>query len=167
MTMIEKLNELSYINDAESQQLLSSAEGAWNATKVERERVNALHHLIEAQVEKTPDAIAVRYGDTAWSYRELNERANQLAHYLCRYGAGPDVLVGLFVERSLDSLIALLGILKAGSAYVPLDPAYPSRRLAFILADSNVNLLLTQDAIRSRLPETESEVRPGNDATAA
>ena len=130
----------------------------WNNTQSPFPDESCIHELFEAEVERTPNARALVFGERSISYQELNERANQLAHCLRRYGAGPDVLVGLFVERSLDSLIALLGILKAGSAYVPLDPAYPAQRLTFILADSNVNLLVTQEAVRHRLPKTKSRV---------
>lgn len=127
----------------------------WNDTRSPFPDEICIQELFEIQAERTPNAIALEFGTDTISYQELNERANQLAHYLSRHGAGPDILVGLFVERSLDSLIGLLGILKAGSAYVPLDPAYPAQRLAFILADSNVKLLVTQKAVRHRLPITE------------
>ena len=84
-----------------------------------------IHELFEAQVERTPDAVAVVYRDEELTYRELNHRANQLARYLREHGVGPEALVGLCVERSLEMVVGLLGILKAGGAYVPLDPAYP------------------------------------------
>src|SRR5262245_18884663 len=93
-------------------------------------RKTCLHEVFEAQVERTPDAIAVEYADQQLTYRELNRRANQLAHSLRALGVGPEVLVGLYVERSIAMLIGLLGILKAGGAYVPLDVVYPQERLA-------------------------------------
>ena len=96
--------------------------------------------------------IAVVFGNQQLNYRELNDRANQLAHYLQRQGVGPDVLVGVCLERSLDMVIALMGILKAGGAYVPLDPAYPAERLAFMLQDADIALVLTQDALKAHLP---------------
>jgi non-ribosomal peptide synthetase component F len=100
-----------------------------------------LPQLIEDQVERTPDALAVIFKDTQLTYRELNARANQLAHYLQQLGVGPDVLVGLCVERSLDMVVGLLGILKAGGAYVPLDPTYPSERITYMLTDAQAHVL--------------------------
>ncbi len=104
-----------------------------------------IHQLFEAQVERTPDAIAVVFENQQLSYRALNARANQLAHYLKTLGVEPDVLVGLCVGRSLEMIVGLLGILKAGGAYVPLDPTYPKERLALMLSDSQVPVLLTQN----------------------
>ncbi len=95
-------------------------------------------------MERTPDATAVVFENERLTYRELNRRANQLAHHLVKLGVGPDVLVGILVERSLEMVVGLLGILKAGGAYVPLDPAYPRERVAFMLEDSEVPVLLTQ-----------------------
>src|SRR5205814_1622613 len=92
----------------------------------------------------TPEAIAVEFEDQQITYRELNQRANQLAHYLITIGIGPEKLVGICVERSIEMVLGLLGILKAGGAYVPLDPAYPKERLRFMLEDSQVSVLLTQ-----------------------
>ena len=103
-----------------------------------------IHQLFEAQVERTPDAIAVVFENQQLSYRALNACANQLAHYLKTLGVEPDVLVGLCVGRSLEMIVGLLGILKAGGAYVPLDPTYPQERLALMLSDSQVPVLLTQ-----------------------
>ena len=97
----------------------------WNDTAAAYPHDACLHQLFEAQVERTPDAVAVVYEDQRLTYRELDRRANQLAHYLRARGVGPEVLVGLCVERSLEMMIGLLGILKAGGAYVPLDPSYP------------------------------------------
>jgi non-ribosomal peptide synthetase component F len=103
-----------------------------------------IHQIFEAQVEKSPDATAVIFLDppTQLTYRQLNQRANKLAHYLRNLGIGPEVLVGIHMERSLEMIIALLGVLKAGGAYVPLDPAYPPERLAFILEDTKTALKL-------------------------
>src|SRR5439155_9487139 len=106
----------------------------------------------------TPDAIAVVCEDAQLTYHELNRRANQLAHHLHALGVGPEVLVGLCAERSLEMVIGLLGILKAGAAYVPLDPAYPPERLAFMLEDAQVSVLLTQEQLLSRLPTSEARV---------
>ena len=101
--------------------------------------------MFEAQVAQTPDAVAVVCADAHLTYRELNRRANQVAHHLQTLGVGPEVLVGLCTERSLEMVVGLLGILKAGGAYVPLDPAYPQERLAFMLEDAQVSVLLTQE----------------------
>src|SRR5262249_23559678 len=103
-----------------------------------------LPELFEAQVARTPDAVAVVFDDGTLTYGELNARANQLAHHLRALGVGPEVVVGLCVERSLELLIGLLGILKAGGAYLPLDPSYPRERLAFMLADAGAPVLVTQ-----------------------
>ncbi|PGA79207.1 non-ribosomal peptide synthetase, partial [Bacillus pseudomycoides] len=105
-----------------------------------------------------PDAIAVTYEGEHISYSELNYKANQLAHYLKRFGVGPDVLVGIHMERSVDMIIGLLGILKAGGAYVPLDTTYPKERLAFMLEDSKVPILLTQERLVEGLPEHTSKI---------
>ncbi|MEG4111235.1 MULTISPECIES: amino acid adenylation domain-containing protein [unclassified Microcoleus] len=125
----------------------------WNDTQADYPKDKCIHQLFEAQVEQTPDAMAVVYEDKQLTYRELNGRANQLAHYLQKLGVGPEVLVGIFVERSLEMMVGLLAILKAGGAYVPLDPAYPKERLGFMLSDSQVSVLLTQEKLLTRLPE--------------
>ncbi len=112
-----------------------------------------LHQLFEQQAASTPDAVAVRYGEQAWTYAELNARADALAAGLRALGVGPDVLVGLCMERSLDMLAALLGILKSGGAYVPLDPAFPRERLAFMLADAAAPVLVTQTELDPLFPD--------------
>ena len=104
-------------------------------------------------MEQTPDAVAVGFGNQHLTYRELNRRANQLAHYLQTLGVGPEVPVGLCLERSLEMVVAILGVLKAGGAYVPLDPAYPQERLAFILEETQSPVLLTQSHVLPHLPE--------------
>jgi amino acid adenylation domain-containing protein/thioester reductase-like protein len=118
----------------------------------------SIHQLIESQALRTPDAVAVVFQDQQLTYGELNQKANQLAHYLQTLGVKPEVLVGICVERSLDMMIALLGTLKAGGAYVPLDPAYPSDRLAFMLEDSQLSVLLTQQDLLEILPECKATV---------
>ena len=110
-----------------------------------------IHQLFEEQVERTPDATAVIFSGQQLTYRELNARANQLAHHLIKLGVGADVLVGICVERSLEMVVGLLAILKAGGAYLPLDPSYPSSRIHFMLEDANVTLLLTQESLASQL----------------
>lgn len=149
-----RLSELPLLSDAEKRQLLVE----WNQTGREYPKDKCIHDLIEAQVERTPDAVAVVYGEKKLTYRELNRRANQLAHRLRTLNVGPDVLVGLCVERSLEMVVGLLGILKAGGAYVPLDPSYPKERLAFMLEDAKVPVLLTQRPLQERLPEHTTRV---------
>jgi amino acid adenylation domain-containing protein len=124
----------------------------WNATQQNYSRDACVHQLVARQAAATPGAVAVVMGDQVLSYRELNERANQLGHFLQTLGVGPDVLVGLCIERSLEMIVGLLGILKAGGAYVPLDPGYPPERLAFMLRDAQVPVLVTKRHLVTRLP---------------
>ena len=142
--------------------LLSSTElqllFGWNETEQAYDALHLLHINIQAQVERTPDAVALIFEDQQLSYRELNARANQLAHLLHQRGVGPDVLVGVMAERSPEMVVALLGILKAGGAYLPLDPSYPHERLAFMLEHSQATLLLTQSQLSAHLPPTSAEV---------
>lgn len=130
----------------------------WNATETPYPTDACIHQLFEDQAERRPGAPALSYLDNELSYRELNSRANQLAHYLVELGVGPDVLVGVCIERSIDMMVAILGILKAGGAYVPMDPSYPTERLALMLEDSQVKVLLTQQSLRSSLPETTASM---------
>ena len=111
-----------------------------------------VHELFERQVEQSPEAVAVVSGSAQFTYRELNARANQLARFLSRFGVGPDSLVGLCVERSPEMIVGILGILKAGAGYVPMDPTYPTDRLSFMLQDANVFVLLTQSHLLDALP---------------
>jgi amino acid adenylation domain-containing protein len=134
----------------------------WSGTQTEIPDV-CIHQLFEAQVEQTPDAVAVMFEDAqcrvaSLQYRQLNERANQLAHYLRSLGVGPEVLVGLYLERSLEMIVGMLGILKAGGAYLPLDPAYSKERLNFMLSDASVPVLLTQSKLRAELPVRSARV---------
>ncbi|MCI0396601.1 MAG: amino acid adenylation domain-containing protein [Chloroflexi bacterium] len=145
----------SLLSDAEKEQALV----AWNDTYQPDCLVEqCLHQLIEAQVARTPEATAVIYEGQRLSYQDLNRQANQLAHYLQKKGVRPETPVGVCLERSLEMVVALLAVLKAGGAYVPLDPDYPAERLAFMLADSQVPLLVTQSELLSRLPETPAGV---------
>nr|WP_163500586.1 non-ribosomal peptide synthetase [Halomonas socia] len=114
------------------------------------------HELIERQVAATPEAVALVFDDQSLSYAELNARANQLAHYLIGLGVKPETRVGIAMERSIEMVVGLLGILKAGGAYVPLDPDYPAERLAYMVEDSGIELLLTQQQLRESLPVAES-----------
>ena len=113
-------------------------------------------HLFEAQVDRTPDARAAAFGAEFLTYGELNERANRLAHYLAACGVGPEVRVGVCLNRSLDLLVGLLGVLKAGGAYVPLDPSYPADRLIYMLEDAAVPVLVTQETLRASLPSCQA-----------
>ncbi|RKH14651.1 amino acid adenylation domain-containing protein [Corallococcus sp. CA053C] len=125
---------------------------AWNDTAVTHPAEATLTSLIEAQVARTPDAVALEFEGTRLTYRELDARANQLAHALRKHGVGPEVRVGLCVERSLEMVVGLLGTLKAGGAYVPLDPGYPQERLGWMLEDARPPVLLVQERLLSRLP---------------
>lgn len=116
-----------------------------------------LHQVFEYQVKQTPDAVAVVFVDQQLSYQELNHRSNQLAHYLQKLGVGPEVLVGICLERSLEMIVGVLGILKAGGAYVPLDPTYPQKRLEFMLEDTQVQIVVTQHWL-SRFAKSERQV---------
>jgi amino acid adenylation domain-containing protein len=130
----------------------------WNDTQADYPQAKCLHQLVEAQVELTPDAIAVSHYQQQLTYRELNNRANQLAEHLGQLGVKADVLVGICVERSIDTIVGILGILKAGGAYVPLDPAYPQERLAVIIADAKISVLLTQSPLLTELPAHNARV---------
>ena len=143
-----KVGELPLLTPSEHHQLLVE----WNNTQGEYPQDKCIHQLFEEQVERTPDAVAVVFAEEQLTYRELNSRANQLAHYLQSLGVQQEVLVGICVERSLEMIIGLLGILKAGAAYVPLDPDYPPERLAYILSDSQAVVLLTTKELARRLP---------------
>lgn len=138
-----RLSELPLLTKDERQQILVE----WNDTQRDYPQNALLSQLFEAQVERTQTAIAVEYDSNRLSYDELNRRANQLAHYLQTQGVGPETLVGICMERSLEMVVGLLGILKAGAAYVPLDPAYPTERLAFMVEDAQVRVLLTRGVV--------------------
>ncbi|NEU73789.1 non-ribosomal peptide synthetase [Hassallia byssoidea VB512170] len=150
----QQLSDIPLLNAAELDQILVE----WNKTQADYPKQLCIHQLFEQQVEKTPDAVAVVFEDKQLTYRELNTSSNQLAHHLQRLGVGPEVLVGLCVERSLEMVVGLLGILKAGGAYMPLDPAYPRDRLTFMLEDANVPVLLTQERLMATLPEHKAKV---------
>jgi amino acid adenylation domain-containing protein len=148
------LGTLRILTPAEQRRLLVE----WNDTATSYPSESLAHEHFERQAASVPDAVAVTFGTEQLTYRELNARANQLAHALRRLGVGADVLVGLLVERSLEMIIGLLGILKAGGAYLPLDPSYPPERLAFMLEDSAVPVLLTQQHLCEHLPAHQAEV---------
>ena len=130
---------------------------AWNDTARTIPHTT-IPELFAQQAARTPDAVALVFDDATLSYRELDTRSNQLAHHLRTLGAGPETIVGLCVERSFDMVIALIGILKAGAAYLPLDPDYPQQRLRFMLDDAAAPILITHGALRSRLPEHHARI---------
>ena len=148
------LSTLQILTPAEQDRLLVE----WNDTAIDYSTKPLVHKQFELQAASVPDAVAITFGGERLTYRELNARANKLAHALRRLGVGPDVLVGLLTERSLEMVIGLLGILKAGGAYLPLDPSYPSERLAFMLEDSAVPVLLTQQHLSENLPAHQAKV---------
>jgi amino acid adenylation domain-containing protein len=151
----------SLLTEIEQRQLAE-----WNATQRDYSRDACIPQLITLQALATPDAVAIVEEEVMLSYFELNRRANQLAHYLQHLGIGPNVLVGLCLERSVDLVVGLLGILKAGGAYVPLDPSYPIDRLEFMLYDTQAPVLVTNDHLASRLPAIEAQlIRLDNDAS--
>ncbi len=151
------IRELSLMPEEERHQVLVD----FNDTAAAYPFDKTIVDLFEEQVEKTPHTVAVVFEEQQLSYRELNSRANQLAHHLQTLGVKPEMLVGICVERSLDMIVGLLGILKAGGAYVPLDPSYPQERLAFMLADSQVLVLLTQQKLMTTLTLALSEKGEG------
>jgi amino acid adenylation domain-containing protein len=146
-----------------SQQIMPNAElkkilVEWNDTATDYPHDKTIVDLFEEQVAKTPNAIAVVFENQQLTYRELNIKANQLAHYLRTLAVKPEVLVGICVERSVTMVVGLLGILKAGGAYLPLDPAYPAARLAFMLEDAQVPVLLSQSSLKEKLPDIQAPV---------
>ena len=145
---------LPYLTAQERQQLLLE----WNDTGVAYYLDKCLHQLFEAQVERTPDAVALVFEDSRLTYGQLNRKANNLAHYLRHLGVGPDVPVGICAERSFEMVIGLYAILKAGGAYVPLDPDYPQERMAFMLEDAQVAFILTQQKLIDVLPPNDARI---------
>jgi non-ribosomal peptide synthetase component F len=169
--------ELPLLTEPERRQLLVE----WANTEETYPLNLCFHQLFEAQAARTPRSTAVLHGEQQLTYDEINRRTNQLAHYLRKRGVGPDVIVGLCTNRSIEMLVGLLGILKAGGAYLPLDPSYPPERLSFMIEDAAVSLVLTQEHLRTTLPDhsaqflcldsewsrisTESENTPANVAS--
>jgi amino acid adenylation domain-containing protein len=150
----ESLAKLPLLTAAEWNRVLVE----WNTTETEYPRNRCVHQCFELQADRTPDRTAVVFENQRLTYADLNARANQLGRYLLKAGVGPDVLVGICVERSLEMVVGLLGILKAGGAYVPLDPAYPRERLSLMLEDAEPSVLLTQNRIANSLPSSRTRV---------
>ena len=150
----QRVADLPLLSEQEQQQLLV----AWNQTQRDYPRDCCIHELFEARVQQTPDAIALLFEEAQLTYDELNRRATHLAYHLRPLGVGPEVCVGLCMDRSLDLIIGLLAILKAGGAYLPLDPAYPPERLALMLEETHAPVLLTQHALQSHLPSYQGAI---------
>jgi amino acid adenylation domain-containing protein len=148
------LQDLPLLTAAERHQLLV----AWNDTQADYPKDLCIHELFEAQMARTPEAMAVVCGEAQLSYRELNARANQLANHLRALGVAPEMRVGVCLERSPELVVGLLGILKAGGVYVPLDPSYPKERLTFVLAEADVAVLITLASLEESLPAHAAEV---------
>jgi amino acid adenylation domain-containing protein/FkbH-like protein len=149
----QNIASLPMLTETERKQLLYG----WNEAQEFAAEV-CIHQLVEEQVKRVPNNTALVFEGQAMSYAELNARANQLARYLTRMGIGPDVLVGLCMERSLDMAVGILGIVKAGGAYLPLDPRYPKDRLAFMVEDAKPPVVLTQYELKELLPDVEGQV---------
>lgn len=147
-----RLSRLGLLTEHEWQQCIET----WNDTAAPFTQDTCIHNLVESQALKRPNAPAVIFEGEVLTYKELNQRANQLAHYLQSLGVGPDMLVGISLPRSHEMVVGLLGVLKAGGAFVPLDPTYPRDRLAFMMADAQVSVLLTQQSLTNQLPEYDS-----------
>jgi amino acid adenylation domain-containing protein/non-ribosomal peptide synthase protein (TIGR01720 family) len=150
----ETIGRLNLMPEEERHRLLFE----WNDTRMDYPQDKCVHQLFEEQVERTPDAVAVVFGNQSLTYRELNRRSNQVSHHLRAAGVGPDVPVGLCAERSLEMVVGMLGILKAGGAYVPLDPSYPEDRLGFILEDTSAPVLLLHRSSAGGLPRYRGKV---------
>ena len=150
----KSISQLDLMSEAERLRILVD----WNQTEREYPRDKCVHQLFEEQVERSPEAVAVVFEGQTLSYRELNKRSNRLAHHLRRMGVETGDLVGLCLERSLDLVIAVYAVMKAGAAYLPIDPAYPANRVAFMLLDANPSVILTQEKLREKLPPTPGEV---------
>ncbi|MEM6612306.1 MAG: aminotransferase class V-fold PLP-dependent enzyme [Cyanobacteria bacterium P01_C01_bin.72] len=150
----QRLGEISMLTTSERHQLMVQ----WNDTQKEYPQDRCLHQLFEEQVEKTPKAIALVFQEQQLTYRQLNQQANQLAQHLQSLEVTSGVLVGICVEPSLDQVVSLLAVLKAGGAYVPLDPHYPPQRLAFMLEDSQVSVLITRQSLSLRISPEQTQV---------
>ncbi|EDX71108.1 amino acid adenylation domain protein [Coleofasciculus chthonoplastes PCC 7420] len=153
---VQVISRLPILKESQRHQLLVE----WNNTQTDYPKDKCIHQLFEEQVEKTPDAVALVFNQQQLTYRELNNRANQLAHYLQTLGVKPEDLVGICVERSLDLIVGLLAILKSGGAYVPFDPTDPAERIAYMLEDAQVGMLLTQDSLVKELPVGNPQLIP-------
>lgn len=150
----QRLSELPLLTQTEKQQILEE----WNNNQTEYPKTNGLHQFFEAQVKQTPNAIAIILEKQQLTYNELNQQANQLAHYLQSFGIKPEDKIGICIDRTFDLIIGLLGILKTGAAYVPLDPTYPEERLTFTIQDAGCSIILTQQKFNEKLPLNQTPV---------
>ncbi|MFN6534907.1 MAG: amino acid adenylation domain-containing protein [Nostoc sp. EkiNYC01] len=152
-----QLSDLSLLTKKEQHQLLVE----FNQTQIPNSKfqvTQCIHQLFEAQVEQTPNEVAVVFAQNQLTYQQLNQRANQLAHHLQTLGVGPEVMVGIYMERSVEMVVAALGVLKAGGAYIPLDPVYSHERLALMLKNMQMSVLVTQKWLVKNLPEHQAGV---------
>jgi amino acid adenylation domain-containing protein len=150
----EQVSRLRLLTGDERQQILFE----WNNTRVENEPALYVHELFEQQVAAQPEAVAVVFKNEQFTYRELNQRANQLAHHLRRLGTGPESLVGVCLERSVDAVIAILAVLKAGGAYLPVDPSSPRERLSQMLADTRARIVITEEYLERTADEIHAQI---------
>ncbi|MFN8382938.1 MAG: amino acid adenylation domain-containing protein [Anaerolineales bacterium] len=151
---LKPISSYSLLSETEHKQILVQ----WNETQTDYPRELCIHDLFQAQVKLTPNAVAVQFEDQSLNYKELDKRADELSKILIAQGVKPGILVGIYVKRSLDMLVALLGVLKAGGAYLPLDPSFPSERIVFMLADSGASFILTQTSLQTDMPEHKAQV---------
>jgi amino acid adenylation domain-containing protein len=150
----QRLGDLPLLTEAERVELLET----WNETTRNYDAADCVHRLFEEQARLSPDALAVSSGDVQITYQQLNAQANRVAHQLRRLGVQPEARVGIFMARSVENIVGLLGILKAGAAYVPLDPDHPRERLEFMVSDAHIQALLTERKWEAKLPATNAEV---------
>lgn len=148
------IHALQVLSPDERQKILVD----WNQTQAAYPQDAPLHRLFEAQAARTPDAVAVAFEDQVLTYAQLNKRANRLANHLRQLGIGPEQLVGVYLERSLDMMVALLGVLKSGGAYVPMDPIYPPQRIQYMIEDSQMAVIVTQQSLADTLPENTAQL---------
>jgi non-ribosomal peptide synthetase component F len=151
---LKPISSYSLLSESEREKILVQ----WNETQTDYPRELCIHDLFQEQVKRTPNAVAVQFEDQSLTYKELDKRADELSKILIAQGVKPGILVSIYVKRSLDMLVALLGVLKAGGAYLPLDPSFPSERLAFMLADSGASFILTQTSLQTDMPENKAQV---------
>lgn len=156
----KKISELELLSSVEKDLILHK----WNDTDFAFSEMDLLHKLFEKQAEKTPENTALVFEDQKISFRELDQRSNQLSNYLIKLGAGPGTLIGLCIERSAEMVIGLLGILKSGSAYIPIDTDYPQSRIEFMINDSNAKIIIAQKSIADKLPNERSNILIFDDA---
>ena len=145
----QRVDLLPLLTDVERERAIVE----WNRTQTDYPKDQCIHHLFEAQAKKAPDRVAIRFEDEEWTYAELDQRADRLARHLQKLGVGPEIPVGICLERSPSMVLAVFAVLKAGGAYVPLDPSFPPERLAFMAEDAEVPILITQKDLADRLPQ--------------